>query len=66
MKDDSVELAKIIKEKEELQMINNEILDMITKKELENDELNRQYENYILKTQMEKETFLEKIQNLEK
>ena len=66
LKDDSVELAKIIKEKEELQMINNEILDMITKKELENDELNRQYENYILKTQMEKETFLEKIQNLEK
>ena len=64
LENDPVKVAEIIKEKEDLLEINNEILDMITKKEIENDELNQQYENYILKTQIEKDKLNEQIKNL--
>ena len=52
-KNDSIRVAEIMKEKDELQQINEKMWDMLTEKELENDELNEKLENY--KSEMKKE-----------
>ena len=62
---DSVKLAEVMKEKDELQQINEKMLDMLTEKELEIDELNENFEKYKLEQQMENEKNLEQIKNLE-
>ena len=48
-----------MKEKDELQQINEKMLDMLTEKELENDELNEKLENYKLEVKIENEKNLE-------
>ena len=65
VQNDSVKLAEIIKEKDDLQEINEKMLDLLTDKELENEDLLQQLENYKLEMKIEKEKNLEKIQNLE-
>ena len=64
-KNDTVKIAEIMKEKDELQQINEKMLDMLTEKELENDELNEKFENYKLEVKMENEKNLEHIKSLE-
>ena len=41
---DSIRVAEIMKEKDELQQINEKMWNMLTEKELENDELNEKLE----------------------
>ena len=65
VQNDSVKLAEIIKEKDDLQEINEKMLDLLTDKELENEDLHQQLENYKLEMKIENEKNLEKIQNLE-
>ena len=65
VQNDSVKLAEIMKEKDDLQQINEKMLDMLTEKELENDELNEKFENYKLEVKMENEKNLEQIKELE-
>ena len=64
-KDDAVKMAEIMKEKDELQLINEKMLDMLTEKEIENDELNEKFENYKLEVKIENEKNLEYIKELE-
>ena len=64
-KDDAVKIAEIMKEKDELQLINEKMLDMLTEKEIENDELNEKFENYKLEVKIENEKNLEYIKELE-
>ena len=64
-KNDSIRVAEIMKEKDELQQINEKMLDMLTEKELENDELNEKLENYKLEMKTENEKNLEQIKILE-
>ena len=52
-------------EKDELQQINEKMLDMLTEKELDNDELNEKLENYKLEMKKKKEKNLEQIKILE-
>ena len=65
VQNDSIKLAEIIKEKDDLQEINEKMLDLLTDKELENEELVQKLENYKLEAKLENEKNLEKIQNLE-
>ena len=65
VKNDSVKLAEIIKEKDDLQEMNEKMLDLLTEKELENEDLMQKIENYKLEIKTEKENNLEKIQSLE-
>ena len=65
LQNDSVKLAEIMKEKDDLQQINEKMLDMLTEKELENDELNEKFENYKLEVKMENEKNMEQIKALE-
>ena len=65
VQNDSVKLAEIMKEKDDLQQINEKMLDMLTEKELENDELNEKFENYKLEVKAENEKNLEQIKELE-
>ena len=65
IQNDSVRIAEIMKEKEDLQQINEKMLDMLTEKELENDELNEKFENYKLEVKKENEKNLEQIKTLE-
>ena len=66
---DSIRVAEIMKEKDELQQIDEKMWDMLTEKELENDELNEKLENYKLEMKKEKEKQIkileEKIEDLE-
>ena len=62
---DSLKLAKLIKEKDDLQEINEKMLDLLTEKELENEDLNQKFEDYKLEAKLENEKNLERIQNLE-
>ena len=61
----SLKLAEIIKEKDDLQIINEKMLDLLTDKEIENEDLREKYKNYQLEAKLEIEKYLEKIQNLE-
>ncbi len=63
--DDSVKIAEIIKEKDDLQEINEKMLDLLTEKELENEDLTQKFENYKLEAKLENDKNLEKIKNLE-
>jgi len=63
--DDSVKLAEIIKEKDDLQAMNEKMLDLLTDKELENEDLLEKLENNRLEAKLEHEKSLEKIQALE-
>ena len=54
-----------MKVKDELQLINEKMLDMLTEKEIENDELNEKFENYKLEVKIENEKNLEYIKELE-
>ena len=45
VKNDSVKLAEIIKEKDDLQEMNEKMLDLLTEKELENEDLMQKIEN---------------------
>ena len=63
---DDVKVAEIIKEKEHLQEMNENMLDMLTEKEIENEDLNQKFENYKLEAKMQNEKDLEQIANLEK
>ena len=63
--DYSVKLAEIVKEKDDLQEMNEKMLDLLTEKELENEELMQKLENYKLESKIENEKNLEKIQSLE-
>ena len=64
-KDDAVKIAEIMKEKDELKQMNEKMLDMLTEKEIENDELNEKFENYKLEVKIENEKNLEHIKELE-
>ena len=63
--DDSIKLAEIIKEKDDLQEINEKMLDLLTDKEIENEDLLEKLEKNKLEAKLENEKNLEKIQNLE-
>ena len=65
VQNDSVKLAQIIKEKDDLQGMNEKMLDLLTEKEIENEELLQKLENFKLEAKLENEKNLEKIQNLE-
>ena len=65
VQNDSVKLAEIIKEKDDLQEINEKMLDLLTEKEIENEDLLQKLENYKLEFELENEKNLEKIQILE-
>ena len=62
---DSVKLAEITKEKEELQQINEKMLDMLTENELEIDDLNKKLEDCKLEAKIQNEKNLEQIKALE-
>ena len=62
---DSVKLAEIIKEKDDLQEMNEKMLDLLTDKELENEDLVQKLESVKLEAKLENEKNLERIQNLE-
>ena len=62
---DSVKLAEIIKEKDDLQEINEKMLDLLTDKEIENEDLREKMDSYKLETKLENEKYLERIKNLE-
>ena len=64
-KNDSNKLADMIKEKEDLQEINEKMLDLLTEKELENEDLMEKLKNYELKSKLEIEQNEEKIKSLE-
>jgi len=63
--EDSIKLAEIMKEKDDLQQMNEKMLDLLTDKELENEDLLQKFENYKLETKIENDKNLEKIQSLE-
>ena len=63
--DDNIKLAEIIKEKDDLQEMNEKMLDLLTEKELENEDLLQKLENYKLEAKIENEKNIEKIQSLE-
>ena len=65
VQNDSIKLAEIIKEKNDLQEINEKMLDLLTEKEIENEDLFRKIENNKLEFELENEKNLEKIQILE-
>ena len=65
VQDDSVKLAEIIKEKDDLQAMNEKMLDLLTDKELENEDLLEKLENNRLEAKLDHEKNLEKIQALE-
>ena len=62
---DSNKLSEIIKEKEDLQEINEKMLDLLTEKELENEDLIEKLKNNELNSKIEIEQNLEKINSLE-
>ena len=61
----SIQIAEIIKEKDDLQLMNEKMLDLLTDKEMENEDLLEKMENYKLAAKLEVEKYLEKIQSLE-
>ena len=63
--DKSIQLAEVIKEKNDLQQINEKMLDLLTDKEIENEDLIEKLENNKFEAKLENEKYLEKIKNLE-
>ena len=62
---DSNKLAEIVKEKEDLQEINEKMLDLLTEKELENEDLMEKLKDFELKSKLEIAQNEEKIKSLE-
>ena len=62
---DSNKLAEIVKEKEDLQEINEKMLDLLTEKELENEDLMEKLKDFELKSKLEIVQNEEKIKSLE-
>ena len=62
---DSSKLAEMIKEKDDLQEINEKMLDLLTEKEIENEDLMEKLKNFELKSKIEIEQNEEKIKSLE-
>jgi len=65
VQNDSVKIAELIKEKDDLQEMNEKMLDLLTEKEIEIEDLQQKLEDYKLEVKIENEKNLEKIQNLE-
>ena len=61
----TIEIAEIIKEKNDLQEINEKMLNMLTDKELENEELQENFDNYKNSIKSEIERYLEIINDLQ-
>ena len=66
LKKDSVEVAEIIREKEDLQDNVEKLLDLVTQNQIENEDLTQQFENYKLEVELLKEKHYEQIENLKK
>ena len=64
-KKNTMEFAEIIKEKNDLQEMNEKMLNMLTEKELENEELHENFENYKNNIKLEIEKYLETINELQ-
>jgi len=62
---DSVKLAELLKEKSDLQEINEKMLNMLTDKELENDELQENFEKYKSEMKIEIQKYIETIEEME-
>ena len=62
---DSVKIAEIVKEKDDLQEMNEKMLDLLTEKEMEIEDLHQKFEDYKLEVKLENDKNLEKIQSLE-
>ena len=65
IQNDSVKLAEIIKEKDELKEMNEKMLDLLTDKALENEGLLEKIEKNKLESKLINEKYLERIQSLE-
>lgn len=61
----SVKMAEIIKEKNDLQEINENMLNMLTEKEIENEELQENFDNYKNEVKLEVQKYIETIDKLE-
>ena len=61
---DSAKIAEIIKQKDDLQEINEKMIDMLTEKEIENENLNHEYEQYKVEVKCQNDKYLEKIEYL--
>ena len=65
VQNDVVKIAEIVKEKDDLQDMNEKMIDLLTEKELEKEDLLQQLEKSKLEAKLENDKNLEKIQNLE-
>ena len=63
--EDSVTIAKLTNEKDDLQEINEKMLDLLKEKELEIENLNQRFENYKMEAKIENDKNMEKIKELE-
>ena len=63
--EDSVTIAKLSNEKDDLQEINEKMLDLLKEKELEIENLNQAFENYKMEAKLENDKNMEKIKELE-
>ena len=63
--DPGLQLAILMKEKSDLQEINEKMLNMLTEKEVENKDLREEYNNFKEETKENEDKFIEHIQNLE-
>ena len=62
---DSVKLAELLKEKSDLQEINEKMLNMLTDKELENDGLQENFDKYKNEMKIEIQKYIDTIEELE-
>ena len=62
---DSVKLAELLKEKSDLQEINEKMLNMLTDKELENDELQENFDKYKNEMKIEIQKYIDTVEELE-
>ena len=65
VQNDSAKIAEIIKQKDDLQEINEKMIDMLTEKEIENENLNHEYEQYKVEVKCQNLKYLEKIEYLQ-
>ena len=61
----SVKMAEIIKEKDDLQEINENMLNMLTEKEIENEELQEHFNIYKNEVKLEVQKYIDRIDELE-
>ena len=63
--DNKIDIAELLKEKNDLQEINENMLNMLTDKELENEELQKNFENYKNEMKLQIQKYLKTIDELE-